>query len=331
MSDDYLWDPTCDPEPAIRELEDTLAVLRFDGTWRPVARRRRRAWLGVAAGAVAVAAGVIVLLARPRDVATPLTREAFESELLRSGASVDNRGAIDPWSGRNLPPAMGQPVAVPDPPDAGLSSSDALAVVSSKRNVLRRRCWEPLVVGGVEPSSARLSLALTIRPDGSVSSATVQGDPTSDLSLGRCVAGEARRWRFPKSTATTRVNVPIVFATDQAVKPPPISTDLADPLADQGQLTSTAISKVVSQRSPALRQRCWAPVSGGGGGSAPSTARVTLTLVIGPSGSVQRANATDPPGFSGLGSCIAGQARGWTFPTSGRSTTVTIPVVFSRG
>ena len=89
MSDDYLWDPTGDPEPAIRELEDTLAVLRFDGTWRPVVhQRRRRMWFGVAAGAAAVAAGVVVLLARPRNGHVQVTREPVESEAPGAGSST---------------------------------------------------------------------------------------------------------------------------------------------------------------------------------------------------------------------------------------------------
>ncbi len=329
MSDDYLWDPTGDPEPAIRELEDTLAVLRFDGTWRPVVhQRRRRARLGAAAGLVAVAAGVIVLLARSRDGDLHVTREPVETDAPLAGASIDNHEAIDPWSGLDLPPSTGQQTGVADPQKERLSSSDALAVVNAKRSALDRQCWQPLLAKGVEQPEARLAMALTIGPDGAVSSATIQGDPTSDLSLGRCVATEARRWRFPKSTATTRVNVPITFTGERALKSPPISTDLDQPSVDQHALTSTAISKVVKQRSSSLRQRCWAPVANGAG--APSTARITLTLVIAPSGAVQRASASNPAGFPGLGSCIAEQARGWTFPTSGKATTVSIPVVFSR-
>ncbi|MGC4091330.1 MAG: GYF domain-containing protein [Polyangiaceae bacterium] len=96
-----------------------------------------------------------------------------------------------------------------------------------------------------------------------------------------------------------------------------------------GQLDSAQLSSVVQRYTPSVKRSCWQPALDGRDRDAPTSARVSVSITIGPSGSVQDASTSgDPPGYRGLAQCIAGRVRGWQFPPSGGSTTVKVPFVF---
>src|SRR5678815_1619927 len=96
------------------------------------------------------------------------------------------------------------------------------------------------------------------------------------------------------------------------------------------RLSQGEIQGVVSQNQANIRRKCWEPALAGRAKDGPANARVSATVVIGPSGNVDSVNAGGAEkDFPGLSSCIASKIKGWKFPASGGSTTVNVPFVFA--
>ena len=94
---------------------------------------------------------------------------------------------------------------------------------------------------------------------------------------------------------------------------------------DGGQIQST-----VSRYTGSVKRRCWQPALDARARDAPMTAKVTVTITVGGTGSVQNATTTgDPKGYSGLANCIASSVRSWQFPASGGTTIANVPFVFA--
>ncbi len=94
---------------------------------------------------------------------------------------------------------------------------------------------------------------------------------------------------------------------------------------DGGQIQST-----VARYTGSVKRRCWQPALDARAKDAPMTAKVTVTITVGGSGSVQNATTSgDPRGYSGLASCIASSVRSWQFPASGGTTIANVPFVFA--
>ncbi len=77
-----------------------------------------------------------------------------------------------------------------------------------------------------------------------------------------------------------------------------------------------------------VRRGCWEPAIAGRSANAPKSAKVTVSISIGPSGSVTSASSTGGDGFPGLASCVTGRVRGWKFPPSGGTSQANIPFAF---
>jgi len=102
------------------------------------------------------------------------------------------------------------------------------------------------------------------------------------------------------------------------------------PAGGGGQLDATQIQGTVSRYTGAVKRRCWQPALDGRDPSAPSTARVVVTIGVGGSGSVQSVSTSgDPRGYPGLSNCIASSVRSWQFPATGSSSTAVVPFVFA--
>jgi hypothetical protein len=94
---------------------------------------------------------------------------------------------------------------------------------------------------------------------------------------------------------------------------------------DGGQIQST-----VSRYTGSVKRRCWQPALDARARDAPMTAKVTVTITVGGSGSVQNVtHSGDPRGYSGLANCISSSVRSWTFPASGGVTIANVPFVFA--
>jgi predicted Zn finger-like uncharacterized protein len=97
-----------------------------------------------------------------------------------------------------------------------------------------------------------------------------------------------------------------------------------------GQLESDQVQRTVSRYSASVRRSCWQPALDTRAADAPTSARVSVAITVGPSGSVQNVTTSgDPKGYRGLAGCISGRVRGWQFPASSGTTTVNVPFVFA--
>lgn len=95
-------------------------------------------------------------------------------------------------------------------------------------------------------------------------------------------------------------------------------------------LDSSQIQSTVQRYTPSVRRSCWQPALDARDPNAPTSARVTMSITVGPDGKVRSASADgDPRGYPGLASCITQRVRTWTFPPSNGTTTVQVPFVFA--
>lgn len=94
-------------------------------------------------------------------------------------------------------------------------------------------------------------------------------------------------------------------------------------------LSDAVIQSTLRSNQAVIKHRCWAQMQEHRALATPSTARVTLTLVIAPTGTVESVrNVVDEPGYRGLGACIAAMVRDWSFPPAPSVTETTIAFVF---
>ena len=97
-----------------------------------------------------------------------------------------------------------------------------------------------------------------------------------------------------------------------------------------GQLDSGQIQATVSRYTGSVKRSCWQPALDSRDPSAPTSARVVVTITVGASGNVQNVTTSgEPRGYPGLASCIAGRVRSWQFPATGGTTTANVPFVFA--
>lgn len=95
-------------------------------------------------------------------------------------------------------------------------------------------------------------------------------------------------------------------------------------------LDSTAVQQTVSRYTGSVKRRCWQPALDTRTKDAPTSARVTATIQVSPSGGVRSVSTSgDPRGYRGLANCISSSIRAWQFPPSSGSTTVNVPFVFA--
>jgi hypothetical protein len=55
-------------------------------------------------------------------------------------------------------------------------------------------------------------MAITVASSGNVENVSTSGDPKGYPGLARCIQSRVSSWKFPRSSGTTTVNVPFVFA-----------------------------------------------------------------------------------------------------------------------
>ncbi|MEN9581504.1 MAG: hypothetical protein RJA70_4513, partial [Pseudomonadota bacterium] len=95
-------------------------------------------------------------------------------------------------------------------------------------------------------------------------------------------------------------------------------------------LDASAIERTIQRHQATVKRACWQPALNGRALGAPSTARVSVTIQIAPSGSVKSATTSaEPAGYPGLAGCIQGKVATWTFPRATGPTTTRVPFVFA--
>jgi predicted Zn finger-like uncharacterized protein len=143
----------------------------------------------------------------------------------KAGAGTSAAGTAKPEEVKGLQglsglDGLGGPSSGPAGPGSSsasgqpLSSSQIEATVSQYRTSVKRGCWERALMSRDKdaPSSARVTVAISVAPSGSVTGATTSGDPKGYSGLSSCITQRVRGWTFPRSSGPTTVNVPFVFA-----------------------------------------------------------------------------------------------------------------------
>ena len=95
-----------------------------------------------------------------------------------------------------------------------LDGAQIQSTVARYTGSVKRACWQPALDTRDKdaPTTARVNVAITVLPSGSVQNAAVNGDPKGYRGLSQCISSRVRGWQFPPSGDTTTVNVPFVFA-----------------------------------------------------------------------------------------------------------------------
>jgi hypothetical protein len=172
-------------------------------------------------------------------------------------------------------------------------------------------------------------------PTATASASAVEAQAEPQVEVGDLTTSSARPVArvggpMPKASATASTPAaPIDTSGFVSNVPGPAATGPSTPTAG-GQLSQGEMNGVVSQNQPRVRRKCWQPALDGQPPNGPRNARVTVSITINASGSVDSASASGSErDFPGLASCIAGMVKGWKFPASGGSTTVNVPFVFA--
>jgi len=139
----------------------------------------------------------------------------------RPGASAEGDKGLSGLKGltglTGLGPSHGPDSSGPTGSTSGsgqLDSGQIQSTVARYTGSVKRACWQPALDTRDKdaPTTARVSVAITVLPSGSVQNATVGGDPRGYRGLAQCISSRVRGWQFPPSGDTTTVNVPFVFA-----------------------------------------------------------------------------------------------------------------------
>lgn len=138
----------------------------------------------------------------------------------KSGTKVEAPAAPQGLSGLSglsgLKGPSGGPSSGSAAPSSGqpLDSSQVQATVGRYTSSVKRSCWQPALDTRDKnaPTSARVTVTITVGGDGKVRQATTSGDPKGYSGLASCISRRVQTWTFPPSSGTTTVNVPFVFA-----------------------------------------------------------------------------------------------------------------------
>jgi len=112
-------------------------------------------------------------------------------------------------------PAVGGPAGTRAPGSGGppLDQATVQSVVAKYSGSVKRACWQPALDGRDRnaPSSANISVQITVGTSGSVQGVTSSPDPPGYHGLASCIQQRVRGWQFPTTSETTTVNVPFKF------------------------------------------------------------------------------------------------------------------------
>jgi hypothetical protein len=95
-----------------------------------------------------------------------------------------------------------------------LDSAAVQGTVRRYTSSVKRSCWQPALDtrDANAPTSARVSVTITVSGSGAVQNVSTSGDPRGYRGLATCIARRVQGWQFPPSSGQTTVNVPFVFA-----------------------------------------------------------------------------------------------------------------------
>jgi predicted Zn finger-like uncharacterized protein len=133
-------------------------------------------------------------------------------------AAGENKGGLKGLSGlsglSSAGPQSGPQSGFTPSATQALDSSQVQSTVSRYQSGVKRGCWQPALDSRDKsaPSSARVTVAITVSSSGAVKNVSSSGDPPGYRGLASCIQSRVSAWSFPPSSGTTTVNVPFVFA-----------------------------------------------------------------------------------------------------------------------
>jgi hypothetical protein len=156
--------------------------------------------------------------------------------------------------------------------------------------------------------------------------------PQMKVELSRPLAGSAALAAFARRA---RGGEPTGVAEGTSAKPQalaasastqPVSGDLELP----ERLEAAHVQATVARYRETMKRQCWQPALEARAENASTSARVSLSVIVTPSGGVDNVTSLgDPPGYPRLGQCLAAQLAQWQFPPSKSRNTLSIPFVFT--
>jgi hypothetical protein len=170
---------------------------------------------GAANGDNVQAIGESTVSADPRNASKHVGGTAKLGAPAESAAGLSGLKGLTGLTG--LGPSHGPDSSGPSGTSVGtgqLDSGQIQSTVARYTGSVKRACWQPALDTRDKdaPTTARVSVAITVLASGSVQSAAVGGDPKGYRGLAQCISSRVRGWQFPPSGDSTTVNVPFVFA-----------------------------------------------------------------------------------------------------------------------
>jgi hypothetical protein len=155
---------------------------------------------------------------------------------------------------------------------------------------------------------------------GRVSPAAMAGAPSGPASL---IPAPATKVGAPAGSLLAGIGSPQTPGPGQQAP----KSD-APPAAPAG-LDATAVQRTVRRYSPAVRQNCWQRALSARAPGVPTSAKVSATITIEPSGRVQAVSVAGAPrGYPSLARCIEVSVKGWQFPRAVSPTVTNVPFMF---
>jgi serine/threonine protein kinase len=102
------------------------------------------------------------------------------------------------------------------PPGDGLDEAAVKRTIKSYRGAVVDTCWEHAFGSRApgDPTSVRVSVAITVEPSGFVRSVETAAEPAGYPELRRCIEKRVSAWRFPRARAETVVSSGFVFVLE---------------------------------------------------------------------------------------------------------------------
>lgn len=96
------------------------------------------------------------------------------------------------------------------------------------------------------------------------------------------------------------------------------------------RLEAPQVQATLARYRETMKRQCWQPAFEARPENASTSARVSLSVTIAPSGGVDKVTTLgEPPGYPRLAECVAAQLSQWHFPASRSTSTLSIPFVFT--
>jgi predicted Zn finger-like uncharacterized protein len=186
----------------------------------------------------------------------------------------------------------------------------------------------PAATAAASPAHAPSAEVVTEQIVAVVATADITGDPREEGSRG---GGVRRATVSPEPSVVLTEGLKGLSGLRGSGAPQSGPAAVSETPQSAGRpLDSDTLNRTVSRYTPSIRRSCWIPALDSRPANAPSSARVSASITVSPTGRVQAVTTSgDPRGYTGLALCIQSRIRVWEFPASSGATQVNVPFVFA--